>query len=75
MAITQHEARILGRIQRDADEAARAALADAASASGNATANERATELAACDNRGSLQHTPTTWIGNEQVNHQVGGVA
>lgn len=25
------------------------------------------------DNDGSLQHTPTTWIGNEQVNHQVGG--
>lgn len=28
---------------------------------------------AACDNAGSLQHTPTTWIGNEQVNREVGG--
>lgn len=25
------------------------------------------------DNLGSLQHTPTTWIGNEQVNRRVGG--
>ncbi len=36
------------------------------------------TDHTACENEGSLQHTPTaptTWIGNEQVNHQVGGEA
>jgi len=27
------------------------------------------------DNLGSLQHTPTTWIGNEQVNRPIGGGA
>jgi len=35
---------------------------------------------AACEhpldtNQGSLQHTPSTWIGNEQVNRRVGGEA
>lgn len=27
------------------------------------------------ENDGSLQHTPTTWIGNEQVNREIGGGA
>ena len=71
--ITPHEAKILDRIDRDATEATRAALRDAASASGNAIRNERATELAGCENSGSLQHTPTTWIGNEQFNRRVVG--
>ena len=38
--------------------------------------NELATAIegvAADDNDGSLQHTPTTWIGNEQVNRPAGG--
>lgn len=40
--------------------------------------NELATAIsgvAADDNDGSLQHTPTTWIGNEQVNREIGGAA
>lgn len=40
--------------------------------------NELATAIegvAADDNDGSLQHTPTTWIGNEQFNRPAGGAA
>lgn len=38
--------------------------------------NELATAIGGVaddDNLGSLQHTPTTWIGNEQVNRRVSG--
>lgn len=36
--------------------------------------NQLATDLAAVDgNTGSLQHAPTTWIGNELVNRPLGG--
>lgn len=38
--------------------------------------NELATAIGGVaddDNDGSLQHTPTTWIGNEQFNRPVGG--
>lgn len=31
------------------------------------------TSARASENDGSLQHTPTTWVGNELVNRQVGG--
>lgn len=40
----------------------------------HATDIEFTTDIAgAGENDGSLQHTPTTWVGNELVNRQVGG--
>lgn len=39
------------------------------------TAIAAAVDPTACENEGSLQHTPSIWIGNEQVNRRVGGEA